>query len=442
MNYFKRAYLQTVRKREKTILLLCILTIISTFLLICFSIQTATTEAHRNVRESLGGSFTINAKQLPNGLSENDIKKILSVKGIKSNYNLRSYMQAEYRSLSNEPLKVKTEGASQVPAGYEHAGKIISELKSETDTYFTEAGFELTAGKHISNEKNVVLVHEEFAKQNNLTIGDAFVLGGLETDNTVTVKIIGIFTNAKKQDSIGVAPSYDLYENIMFTDIDTGSHLLYSDEIQHYQYADFYVLDPENLIQIIKEVKDIPQIEWEKCIITKYDSDYQHAKDSLLALKNIVKYSVVIIMVVSTVLLTLILTLWLKSRIYEIGIFLSMGISKVNIMLQQLTELFILGTIAIGLSLFISLSVTNIVSSNLNQQLTKQQEVLNIDVTKNEQTTSTIYNDTDLSIGVHVSMLDWLTTASISFGIITVSTLLSAYPLMRLMPKKILSKID
>ena len=37
----------------------------------------------------------------------------------------------------------------------------------------------------------------------------------------------GIFTNTEEQDSIGMAPSYDLYDNIVFTDLSTASFLLY-----------------------------------------------------------------------------------------------------------------------------------------------------------------------------------------------------------------------
>lgn len=42
--------------------------------------------------------------------------------------------------------------------------------------------------------------------------------------------VAGIFTNTEEQDSIGMAPSYDLYDNIVFTDLSTASFLLYGTE--------------------------------------------------------------------------------------------------------------------------------------------------------------------------------------------------------------------
>ena len=51
-----------------------------------------------------------------------------------------------------------------------------------------------------------------------------------DKDKTIPVTVAGIFTNTEEQDSIGMAPSYDLYDNIVFTDLSTASFLLYGTE--------------------------------------------------------------------------------------------------------------------------------------------------------------------------------------------------------------------
>lgn len=79
----------------------------------------------------------------------------------------------------------------------------------------------------------------------------------LQCQNFISIYTITIFL----QDSIGVAPSYDLYENIVFIDNTANSQLLYADAKQHYQYGDFYVNDPENLDSIISEVKQMDNTE-------------------------------------------------------------------------------------------------------------------------------------------------------------------------------------
>ena len=61
-----------------------------------------------------------------------------------------------------------------------------------------------------------MLIHEKFAQRNGLSVGDTMLLGNVEDkDKTIPVTVAGIFTNTEEQDSIGMAPSYDLYDNIV-----------------------------------------------------------------------------------------------------------------------------------------------------------------------------------------------------------------------------------
>lgn len=445
MFFMKRAYLHTLRKRGKTFLMFGILLVISTLLLACISIYSATDTATTNVRKSLFGYFTINAKQLAQGLTEDDVSKILAIDGIKKNYNARSYTEASLLSLNKEALEIKTEGASEIPAGYEHAGKIVSTKNSTLDTYFTEAGFELVEGSAIGSEDiNSVLIHEDFANKNHMSIGETFILNNVsDSTKSSTVKIIGIFTNTKTQDSIGVAPSYDLYENVIFADTTTGSQLLYSDGHQHYQYADFYVTDPEMLDSIITEVKQLKDLKLENSIVTKYDKDYQNAKTSLESLQNIVLIAMIVIVVISILLLLLILTLWIRNRIHEIGILLSMGISKGNILLQYITELLMIAVIAFSLSYFVSSVTAQVVSDNLVGQAAERETVKSVDLTDTTSNYKLVSDESEhYKLDVEVSVSNWLTTCSVSMLIILIAITVSAYPLMRLNPKTILSEIN
>ena len=76
MSFLKRAYLYTTRKKIRTGLLFSIILIISTLLIVCFSINSSTDIASANVRRSLKSGITINAKTLRDGLNNNDIEKI------------------------------------------------------------------------------------------------------------------------------------------------------------------------------------------------------------------------------------------------------------------------------------------------------------------------------------------------------------------------------
>jgi len=444
MSLWKRAYLHTVRKKGKTILMFCILLIISTLILTCLSIQAATDTAALNIRKSLMGSFTINAKHIDMQLGDNVVSEILNTNGITPNYNLRSYYHAEYRSLDGQTLEITTDGAAEVPEGYEYAGKIVSNAHSDVDTYFSEAGFELIEGHHITAvDSNVIIISETLASQNGLSIGDHLVLGAIEeTDYQVEARIVGIFKAAIPLEP-GIAPSYDLYENVSFSDNKTYSQLYYDDGNNHYQYGDFYAADPADLDTIISNVKTISGITWDECIITKNDVDYQNAKTTLEALQNLVTIIILVVIAISVVLLALVLSLWIRNRIHETGVLLAMGFSKRNILMQHIVEILMIAVLTFALSFATSSVIAQSVGDRLLEQATANDQIVVTSLTGQETEKNTVDTSVSLtSIEIAVSLLDLLLIYVIGTGIILLSVLLAAYPIMRMKPKEILIKMS
>lgn len=177
MNFAKRAWLHTIRKYGKGIMLLCLLTVMATLILTCFSVRNASDTAVLNVRQSLKASFTMDMKATNGQMTESIVEQIRSIEGIKDNYNLRSNSYAEFQQVDGTPLEVLTEGAFDVVEGFEHAGRLHADRYSEMDSFFAEKGFELTEGRHITeNDKNTVLIHAYLAKVNNLKVGDTIRL--------------------------------------------------------------------------------------------------------------------------------------------------------------------------------------------------------------------------------------------------------------------------
>ena len=123
MNLCKRACLYSIRKKGKTLTLLAFLLVMATLMLTCLSIQSATETANANIKKALLGYFTINAKTLENGIPEDTVSQILDVDGLSGRYTLRSYTYAAYFDTDGNLLEINTEGAAQVPEGYENAGK-------------------------------------------------------------------------------------------------------------------------------------------------------------------------------------------------------------------------------------------------------------------------------------------------------------------------------
>ena len=416
MNFVKRAYLYTTRKKVRTILLFSIILIMATLLIVCFSINSSSNMANANIRKALKCGFTVNAKTLEKGLDENIVNQILNIDGITDSYNLRSYTVAEYSDISNNKLKTRDDVGLKV---YENAGRVVGDRYSEKDNYFTEEGFKLISGEHITpDKKQVALVHEDFANNNSLKIGDYIVLNNIEGNEIgVEVQIIGIFTSTRKSDTEEYMDTTNLFENIIFTDLNTTSKLIYETDSENSQYGDFEVEDPEELDNLITEMKKIENVNWDNCKITKNDSNFKNTKEALEGIQQIVSTAIIVIFIISIILIVLILNLWTKNRINEIAILLSVGISKKDIIWQQIIEILMVSVPAFILSFLTSSIATKIVGNKLISSITN-------------------------SIEISVNIFDWLLVSGIGILIILVSTIISIYQITKIKPRDIFSRID
>ena len=446
MGIFKRAYLYTTRKKGKSLLLFALLLIMATLILTCTSIQVATDTAALNVRQSLKGGFTINAKATDGQLTEGVVQQILSKDGVKPDYNARANAYGEYRSDKGTPLTVRTQGAFQVVAGFEHAGKLMADAFSEKDELFTEQGFELTAGRHITKgDKNVALIHEWLAKKNGLSLGDTFQLAlnnkivtdGSYQGQTVAVKIVGIFTNSVPQDPSNLL-SHIFNENVVFTDLSSYSRLYRNTDAISSDYVDFQVDDPAELPNIMNAVKTIPVVNWDACDFQTHDTDYQNAKASLETLSQMVTTMIYVILIVSLILLVLILALWVRGRIHETGVFLSLGLSKRNILFQQITEVLMIAALAFILAFPASTLISQRVGDTLLSQASASEYEV-VDLTGGESET----NDVELAeIEVSVSVENFAILCIVGSLLCVTAVALSTIPVFRMKPKNILSQMS
>lgn len=444
MNFAKRAALHTIRKKGKGIILLCLLTVMTTLILTCFSVRNASDTAALNVRQSLKASFTMDMKATNGQMTQSIVAQIRSIEGIKDNYNLRSNSYAEFQNVDGTPLEVLTEGAFDIVDGFEHAGRLYADMYSERDSFFTEKGFELTAGRHITgNDKNTVLIHAYLAKTNNLKVGDTIRLALNEkmaenyNGQGVDAEIVGIYTNSEPQQESSLL-SHMFYENIVFTDPHTYWQLHGNGGALAYDYGDFYVDDPANLDTIIEQVKEIASVDWSVCGFLKHDVNYQNAKNALSALNNMVEVMLVVVVIVSMLLLILILALWVRSRVHEAGILLSVGFTKGNILMQHICETMMLAVIAFILAAGISAGISQNVGNNLlTKASASEYELVNT-------TDGTVQEDEIqlTEIEVKVSLQECIIVFLAGSFMVMFAVTISVVPILLMKPKNILSQMS
>lgn len=482
MGTTKRAFLYVTRKKGKSILLFFILLIMSTFVLTGLSTQKASQEAQKNLREALGGEFYVSVElsesnpyfrrvddgegaldlytELP--VTRDMINAIMEIGGIEK-------YDASAQTLVSTNLTIFP---GNVPLKGELNNKIYARTVAgtENNSFFQSGIMELTEGKHITgNESNAAVISRDMADQNNLQIGDSI---SLQADEEAEVKIIGIYEIRKPDPAYASVVTYEKLENQIFIDTSALQDLFGDMPMGFYEVA-FSVYDPAQLDSIMSEVKGLSAIDWRAFEVAADNQTYLDAAAPLQKLQALVSSIIWVIALVSAVILSLILTMWGRSRIHETGVFLSLGIGKMRIIGQYLAEVLMIAVIAFGCSYFTSSAVAGQLANGLLQQNipASEEQAAGVTITKkdgfSEDVVVSIKDDSALSdmpsgqdtapevevaadgaeadreqIRVTIDSYNMLQLYLIGIIVIILSVGISSLSVMRLKPREILSKMS
>ena len=482
MGTIKRAFLYVTRKKGKSILLFFILLIMSTFVLTGLSTQKASQEAQKNLREALGGEFYVSVElsesnpyfrrvddgegaldlytELP--VTRDMINAIMEIGGIEK-------YDASAQTLVSTNLTIFP---GNVPLKGELNNKIYARTVAgtENNSFFQSGIMELTEGKHITgNESNAAVISRDMADQNSLQIGDSI---SLQADEEAEVRIIGIYEIRKPDPAYASVVTYEKLENQIFIDTSALQDLFGDMPMGFYEVA-FSVYDPAQLDSIMSEVKGLSAIDWRAFEVAADNQTYLDAAAPLQKLQALVSSIIWVIALVSAVILSLILTMWGRSRIHETGVFLSLGIGKMRIIGQYLAEVLMIAVIAFGCSYFTSSAVAGQLANGLLQQniSVSEEQAAGVTITKkdgfSEDVVVSIKDDAALSdmpsgqdtvpdvevsvdgaeadteqISVTIDFYNMLQLYLIGIIVIILSVGISSLSVMRLKPREILSKMS
>lgn len=477
MSIIKRAFLYVARKRGKTILLFAILLIMATFVLTGLSIWKASEAVQLNLRQSLGGKFDIyvdwenspyvvkeiikdNEFDEETGKTSNsfliystvqltpeEIAAINSVPGVK-------YSSARYDVLARFDNLSLFPGTVSVAENLQHRTKVFGVCGTETDELFTTGTLTLTEGRHITSEdQSVAIISGDLAEKNELHIGDyitTHIYNPEDDDFTgeeMQVQIIGLFTPNVTEQLGETVTTFDKIQNRIFMDLQT-SIKINNDEINYgFSAVNVTIDDPQNMKQVVSAVKNLPVIDWNAFTIEIDNEVYEKAAAPLTTLNELVVTLLVVIIVVSAIILALILTLWTKTRIHEIGVFLSVGIWKSAVIGQYLTEVLLIAVFAFGLSYFTSDAVAGQIGNHLLEQSVQVEQEDNssstpsaVDVGADTLIQKPLPTENGIQVSVEPDSLALFYL--IGFAIIIVAVSISSITVMRLKPREILSKMS
>ena len=462
MSTLKRAFLYTMRKKTKTLILFLVLVTISTFILTGLSIYKAADDSALSLRQSVGGSIRLELDKSNNKnwryqqaaggmlveyvgtpITDRDIQKIMSIDGVKA-----------YNGLGDGSVFAKD--FSFISGFSFGAGSDYSRLPSVTDSeyfnFFTRKAFQLVEGRHIKEgDDHVVLISTAIAEKNALKLGDTITVqccydSGNYPD--VSLTIIGIY--AYEADNEFNTTSTDK-RNRLIIDHKAMQEIMQRDVIQYDNGVDFYVDDPREMEKIASQIKAL-DLNWDSFTLTMDNSAYEAVASPLTAMQNLIVWLIVGCVAVSVGILVLILSMWIKQRRYETGILLSVGISKSRIILQYTIEVLMIAVVAFGLSFFTSNFISQGASDLIFHQVSESQPMPEIELPDD----GTEYLDiTGQYIPYDTSNVESLESVQVNvspdhllyiyiFGILLIAFSVSAASIsvIQMKPKKILSQMS
>ena len=350
----KNAIAYITRKRNRTLIIFIILTIVLSCLYSCLTIMKSSNEIEKALYESSNSSISITKKdgKYFNVNQFKDIEKLKEIEEKVIQYDGLAKLK-DAKVVSGEQ-RINRDDLSDE---FKNVVSLEATNNTKRNILFSSGVFTIKEGKNIGeNDKNSIIVHEEFAKQNNLKLGDEVNLELLDIEKSGKIKshkfkIIGIFSGKKQETYTGL--SSDFSENMVFVDYSTSQEILNKSE--NNKIANkilMYSGSAESTDLALNKLKKL-KIDESKYFVEKDSNAFEESLESVSGVKHIIKIMTYSIMLGGMVVLLLILILWLRERIYEIGIFLSIGISKIQIIMQFIFELIFISIPSIISSLFL-----------------------------------------------------------------------------------------
>ena len=357
MNIFRNSLLYIFRKKTRTFLIFIILTILVTGIYGILSVFKSTDKFEKSILENINTSFYVQRKD-GNDFSY-DFGKVKNDKDIKDiNPSYQTFAKLLDKKVYEKNQMVKRDDLDDK---FENLLDVEFLSQNSSDIYFSSGVFKLVNGKNLGkNDTGKVLIHKELGKINNLKVGDSIKL---KFDNkTFDFTIAGIFEGKKQEQFTGL--SSDFTENkvyLPYKDIEKikGKKLL--------SKLNFFVKEPKKMEKKIGELKK-SSFNSEDYIIEKNKGSYDLIKGPLKSLKEILKLSSYGIIFGGLSVLSLILILWLRERIYEIGTLLSLGISKLKIMGQFIIELIYISFASLFVGSFLANIFLDMLFKNLMEK--------------------------------------------------------------------------
>lgn len=419
MSIFNRAYLYIIRKKVRSSILFLIVTLISFFLLSGSVLNTTVNNISKNLYKDVNFGFNIESTDKSNKEIEKDtLKKIEELKGITTkNYIFSNSVTVEGKKVVQENQNITLNDEVKNKSNLVMMNGITA---SKSNIDFKSEVLKLEKGRHIEeNDKNKIMIHEKFAELNNVNLGDKIKLA--QEGKVLELEVVGIYSGEKTNTFNGL--SSDFIENTVYTDYKASqllSNLIANNKVTSVEYG---VEDPIKLDDVIKTVENLGI---NNLMVSKSNKNYELITSSVESITKITNMIRIGSVIVGVVILSLILMFWVRERTYEIGILLSLGTSKVNLVLQFIVEVLLVTIVGLITALGIEMTTIKYLASNVGS-------IFSEDLPK------TIADELMM---MSVNGIDIINLVIVMIAIVIISVVVALLPILKMKPKKILTNIN
>ena len=353
---------------------------------------------------------------------------------------------------------------------------IVGVSASELDENFDVGKYSIVEGEHISpmSSENSILIEQTLAEANEITIGDKITIKATSNGENIELEVVGIYNAGEiEQGSMFSGMNASLEYNKIYMRYDKAVQIKQV-AISEKENSDsqamvrgatnssdgidsviFYVDDPENIEQVVEYAEDT-EVDLSKYKLSANDEEYGSMIKPIENVASFSKILVIIVICAGIMIIALILMLWIKERTYETGVLLSLGESKLKVVLQYISEVFIISIVGFTLSVvmgsFVSQKVGDVLLAQEIEAIQSETTQMpmdfeNVNISKqpvggksfNRETNMMVESEVIDEIDVNVSITVILQVFGLGLLLVIISTAVPVVYVFRYNPKQILT---
>jgi|GEM_PF-1279024 len=281
-----------------------------------------------------------------------------------------------------------------------------------------------------------VVISDKVASDNSLSVGSTITLNSVVDSSAHTFTITGIYT--------ATDTNYD--NNTIYMSVANAQTLMSSTQLSTDAVSNvkFYLTSASEKDAFLAEKSSLVP---SGLTLNIDDSSYQTMVGPIQNIGSFANTIMWIIIAAAVIIITLIVVINVKDRRYEMGVLMSVGATRRNIIGQIFLELVIVATIGFLISTFSSQIVANkmgdVLMQQQVQQLNTQQSSQNNGQNGQQGFIARMGSSNQVqpieSIDVNATMQDYLLLFGAGYLIIIIAMILPSINILRYQPKTILS---